>query len=80
LKDYKQKIKAKIDEITVLKEMVKISSNSLKVKDLDLARINKKCQRLEKLAEINKNYDKTGVKDYRNIDDLDDNDDSIEES
>ena len=80
MKDYKQKIKAKIDEITVLKEMVKISSNSLKVKDLDLARINKKCQRLEKLAEINKNYDKTGVKDYRNIDDLDDNDDSIEES
>ena len=80
MKDYKQKIKAKIDEITVLKEMVKISSNSLKVKDLDLARINKKCQRLEKLAEINKNYDKTGGKDYKNINDLDDNDYSIEDS
>jgi hypothetical protein len=80
LKDYKQKIKAKVDEITVLKEMVKISSNSLKVKDLDMARINKRCQRLEKLVEINKNYDKTGGKDYRNIDDIDDNDDSIEDS
>lgn len=80
MKDYKQKIKAKVDEITVLKEMVKISSNSLKVKDLDMARINKRCQRLEKLVEINKNYDKTGGKDYRNIDDIDDNDDSIEDS
>lgn len=60
--------------------MVKISSNSLKVKDLDMARINKRCQRLEKLVEINKNYDKTGGKDYRNIDDIDDNDDSIEDS
>ena len=60
--------------------MVKISSNSLKVKDLNMARINKRCQRLEKLVEINKNYDKTGGKDYRNIDDIDGNDYSIEES
>lgn len=60
--------------------MVKISSNSLKAKDIDMARINKRCQRLEKLIEVNKNYDKVGGKEYRNIDDTDDKDDSIDDS
>jgi len=37
--------------------MVKSSSNSLKAKDMDISRLNKRIARLEKLVEINKNLD-----------------------
>jgi len=37
--------------------MVKSSSNSLKAKDIDISRLNKRIQRLEKLVEINKQLD-----------------------
>jgi len=51
------KVKEKQNEIEVLKEMVKSSSNSLKAKDMDITRLNKRIARLEKLVEINKNFD-----------------------
>ena len=57
MKDLKIKVKQKQDEIDVLKEMVKSSSNSLKAKDQDISRMNKRIQRLEKLVEINKQLD-----------------------
>lgn len=57
VKDLKIKVKQKQDEIDVLKEMVKSSSNSLKAKDQDISRMNKRIQRLEKLVEINKQLD-----------------------
>ena len=53
----KIKIKEKQNEIEVLKEMVKSSSNSLKAKDIDIARLTKRVNRLEKLTEINKGFD-----------------------
>ena len=37
--------------------MVKSSSNSIKAKDIDISRLNKRINRLEKLVEINKNLD-----------------------
>ena len=42
IKDLKLQIKQKQNEIEVLKEMVKASSNSLKTKDLDNQRLNKR--------------------------------------
>jgi chromosome segregation ATPase len=57
VKDLKQKVKEKQNEINVLKEMIKSSSSSLKAKDIDIQRLNKRVQRLEKLVEINKNFD-----------------------
>ena len=53
----KLKIKEKTNEIEVLKEMVKGSTNSLKAKDIDNQRMNKRIQRLEKLIEVNRNFD-----------------------
>jgi hypothetical protein len=40
--------------------MVKSSSNSLKAKDIDIQRLEKRNKRLEKLSDINKNYDSGG--------------------
>lgn len=57
IKDLKLKIKGKQDEINVLKEMVKSSSQSLKAKDIDINRLTKRNNRLEKLVDINKNLD-----------------------
>lgn len=57
IKDLKLKIKDKQNEINVLKEMVKSSSQSLKAKDIDIQRLEKRNKRLEKLNEINKNLD-----------------------
>ena len=37
--------------------MVKGSSNSLKAKDMDNKQLQKRIARLEKLIEVNKNYD-----------------------
>lgn len=56
VKDLKVKIKQKQNEIEVLKEMVKSSGNSLKAKDIDIQRLNKRIHRLEKLVEINNTY------------------------
>ena len=60
VKDLKLKIKDKQNEINVLKEMVKSSSSSLKAKDIDIQRLEKRNKRLEKLNEINKNLDGVG--------------------
>ena len=60
IKDLKLKIKDKQNEINVLKEMVKSSSQSLKAKDIDIQRLEKRNKRLEKLNEINKNLDGVG--------------------
>ena len=60
VKDLKLKIKDKQNEINVLKEMVKSSSQSLKAKDIDIQRLEKRNKRLEKLNEINKNLDGVG--------------------
>lgn len=57
VKDLKTKVKEKQNEIEVLKEMVKSSSSSLKAKDIDINRMQKRIIRLEKLVEINKGYD-----------------------
>ena len=54
IKDLKAKLKQKTNEIDVLKEMVKSSSNSLKAKDIDNQRLQKRVTRLEKMVEINK--------------------------
>ena len=42
IKDLKTKVKEKQNEISVLKEMIKSSSNSLKAKDIDIQRLNKR--------------------------------------
>ena len=57
LKDLKSKLKEKVNEVEVLKEMVKSSTNSLKAKDIDNQRLNKRVNRLEKLVEVSKNYE-----------------------
>jgi len=57
VKDLKLRLKQKHSEIEVLKEMVKSSSNQIKAKDIDISRLNKRVNRLEKLVEINKNLD-----------------------
>lgn len=57
VKDLKRKVKEKQSEIEVLKEMVKSTSGSLKAKDIDNQRLQKRVDRLEKMVEINKNYD-----------------------
>ena len=57
IKDLKIKIKQKTNEVEVLKEMVKSGSAMLKSKDQDNQRLQKRITRLEKLTEINKNFD-----------------------
>lgn len=57
IKDLKLKLKERQNEVEVLKEMVKSSTNSLKAKDLDNQRLSKRIQRLEKLVEINRNFE-----------------------
>lgn len=44
-----------------MKEMVKANSASMKAKDIDISRLNKRINRLEKLVEINKNLDSLGA-------------------
>ena len=61
VKDLKLRLKQKTDEIEVLKEMVKANSASMKAKDIDISRLNKRINRLEKLVEINKNLDGLGA-------------------
>lgn len=61
VKDLKLRLKQKTDEIQVLKEMVKANSASMKAKDIDISRLNKRINRLEKLVEINKNLDGLGA-------------------
>lgn len=54
LRDMKVKIKDQQNEIEVLKEMVKSATKQAKAKDIDIQRLTKKMQRLEKLAEVSK--------------------------
>lgn len=54
MKDMKNKLKEKAEETEVLKEMVKSANTQAKAKDIDIQRLQKRLQRLEKLNEINK--------------------------
>lgn len=54
LRDMKAKIKDQSNEIDVLKEMVKSATKQAKAKDIDIQRLTKKMQRLEKFAELSK--------------------------
>ena len=58
--------------------MVKSSSNSLKAKDIDIARLTKRVNRLEKLVEINKGFD--GARGSRNEDIIHERDEIMEET
>lgn len=50
----KVKLKDKLNEIEVLKEMVKSANKQAKAKDIDIQRLNKRIQRLEKMNELGK--------------------------
>ena len=76
----KTKIKDKQNEIGVLKEMVKSSSNSLKAKDIDIQRLEKRNKRLEKLAEVNKNFDAGGRDSRARKDVIQERDEAFEET
>ena len=78
IKDLKLKLKQKTNEIDVLKEMVKSSSNTLKAKDMDIKRLNKMIARLEKMVELNKNYD--GPSQRNNYDMIPERDEEFEET
>lgn len=54
LRDMKVKLKDQVSEIEVLKEMVKSATKQAKAKDIDIQRLTKKMQRLEKLVELGK--------------------------
>ena len=54
LRDMKVKLKDQVSEIEVLKEMVKSATKQATAKDIDIQRLTKKMQRLEKLAELGK--------------------------
>ena len=42
------------EEVEVLKEMVRSANKTAKAKDIDISRLSKKIQRLEKLHDMNK--------------------------
>lgn len=54
LRDNKAKLKDQQNEIEVLKEMVKSATTQAKAKDIDIQRLHKKMQRLEKLTEMSR--------------------------
>lgn len=54
LRDMKLKMKEQANEVEVLKEMVKSATKQAKAKDIDIQRLSKKIQRLEKLVELSK--------------------------
>ncbi len=54
LRDQKLKLKEQANEIDVLKEMVKSATKQAKAKDIDIQRLTKKIQRLEKLTDMSK--------------------------
>lgn len=43
-----------------LNDLIKSQTNSIKAKDIDIQRLNKRIQRLEKMVEVNKNIDGMG--------------------
>lgn len=50
----KVKLKDKLNEIEVLKEMVKSANKQAKAKDIDIQRLQKRIIRLEKMTELGK--------------------------
>lgn len=52
LRDLKLKLKDKLQEVEVLKEMVRSANKQAKAKDIDIQRLLKRVQRLEKLTEL----------------------------
>lgn len=57
IKGLKIKLKEKTNECEVLKEMIKSSTGTLKAKDIDNQRLSKQINRLQKLVEVNKNFE-----------------------
>ena len=64
----KNKLKEKFNEIEVLKEMVKSANKQAKAKDIDITRLLKRIQRLEKLADLNKGMNNEPTHQNRNND------------
>ena len=54
LKDMRAKFKDKLNEIEVLKEMVKSANKQAKAKDIDIQRLTNRIKRLEKMTELGK--------------------------
>ena len=54
LKDMRLKFKDKLNEIEVLKEMVKSANKQAKAKDIDIQRLSNRIKRLEKMTELGK--------------------------
>lgn len=52
LKDLKSKFKDKLNEIDVLKEMVKSANKQAKAKDIDIQRLSNRIKRLEKMLDL----------------------------
>lgn len=52
MRDLKLKLKDKLNEIEVLKEMVKSANKQAKAKDIDIQRLNNRIHRLEKMTEL----------------------------
>lgn len=48
----KVKLKDKLNEIEVLKEMVKSANKQAKAKDIDIQRLTNRIHRLEKMTEL----------------------------
>ena len=48
------KFKDKLNEIEVLKEMVKSANKQAKAKDIDIQRLSNRIKRLEKMTELGK--------------------------
>jgi len=46
LQDFKTKLKERTAEVEVLKEMIKSSNNHAKAKDIDIARLSSKLERM----------------------------------
>ncbi|CDW85506.1 UNKNOWN [Stylonychia lemnae] len=61
MRDLKTKLKDKLNEIEVLKEMVKSANKQAKAKDIDIQRLNKRIQRLEKMNELGKGIIQDGA-------------------
>eukprot|EP00349_Pseudokeronopsis_sp_Brazil_P010883 CAMPEP_0202979706 /NCGR_PEP_ID=MMETSP1396-20130829/85788_1 /ASSEMBLY_ACC=CAM_ASM_000872 /TAXON_ID= /ORGANISM="Pseudokeronopsis sp., Strain Brazil" /LENGTH=85 /DNA_ID=CAMNT_0049719261 /DNA_START=634 /DNA_END=891 /DNA_ORIENTATION=+ len=65
MKDMKNKLKEKLSEIEVLKEMIKSANMQAKAKDIDISRLQKRIQRLEKMTEISKAMPQEAPQNYQ---------------
>mmetsp|Transcript_17993 Transcript_17993/g.30632 ORF Transcript_17993/g.30632 Transcript_17993/m.30632 type:complete len:226 (-) Transcript_17993:145-822(-) len=57
IKDLKMELRQRNTEVATLKDMLKSQTSSLKAKDIDISRLNKRLQKMERLSEVNKNLE-----------------------